>query len=745
MPRLGFPMRSLRRPLQFARLAAALCLAAGCSHTEPVKFAGEKDASSYYLNRVTSIDYANSEEECDSEATSSLAPRTIMDDRKDEVWDLPLNDCVQAALQYSRIIRSRAGFLSPGNSILNSPDRTASIYDPSIQETGVLFGGRGVEAALAAFDADFTTSAKWGRNEQIQNNSFGAGLGGGSTLESDSAAVNSTLSKSFSYGGTLSLNQNVNYSANNAPTNLFPSIYTGNVGATYQHPLLAGSGPEFTRIAGPISNSFGGLSGVNQGVVIARINQDISLADFEANLVNLVRDVQSSYWDLYLFYRIYDTVVAQRNSALRTWRDAKLKRNVGGAPGFTLEDEAQARDQYFETQARAKQALADVYQGESALRRLVGLTVNDGRIIRPNDEPITAQLQPDWSVSIAEGLTHRVELRRQKWNIKSLELQLCAATNLVRPRLDFIAGYQVNGFGDKLLAYEDDDRRGTVQGLNSFYETVTQGNQTGWNAGFVFDLPIGLRSAKAQVRNVELRLAKARDVLAAQEMEISHEIGNAFQNTAENYSIAQAYVNRREAALERVRLTEANEKVGKQTTDMVLRAQASQAEAEIAYFRAVVAYTQSINEMHYRQGTLLIQNQVYMAESDWSVAAYEQALRKARQRASGFNAERHLRTVPAEFATPENPDLGSAHWDTSESARDIYPIPTPPESPFLPPAVSSVRARAHSAPEFEEGTAEFFDSASKTVEQVGYWRRSAIREPDSSAERDQSRRAGSRQ
>ena len=76
------------------------------------------------------------------------------------------------------------------------------------------------------------------------------------------------------------------------------------------HPLLAGSGAEFTRIAGPVSSSFGGLSGVNQGVVIARINQDISLADFEAHLVNMVNDIQDAYWNLYLRYRIYDTVVA---------------------------------------------------------------------------------------------------------------------------------------------------------------------------------------------------------------------------------------------------------------------------------------------------------------------------------------------------------------------------------------------------------------------------------------------------
>ena len=680
-------MRSLRRPFRLAQIALAAGLVAGCSHTEEVKFAGEQDASNYYLNRVTSIDYASTTEEPASDAISSLAPRTILEDRKDEIWDLSLNECVQAALQNSRVLRRRFGdSRTGGDTILSNPDRTPSVYDPAIQETGVLFGGRGVEAALAAFDADFNTTAKWSHNEQIRQ-SLAAN---GSTLENDSADVISKLSKSFSYGGTLDLTQRLNYGSDRPNSNLFPSTYTGNVGASYQHPLLAGSGAEFTRIAGPVSSSFGGLSGVNQGVVIARINQDISLADFEAHLVNMVNDIQDAYWNLYLRYRIYDTVVAQRNSALRTWRDAKLKRDVGGAPGFTLEDEAQARDQYFETQALGKQKLADVYRGESALRRLMAMSVNDGRIIRPCDEPITAQLQPDWTVSIAEGLTHRVELRRQKWNIKSLELQLCAATNLVRPRLDFIAGYQVNGFGDNLLAYDD-----SSQGLNSFYSSVRQGNQTGWNAGFVFDLPIGLRSAKAQVRNVELRLAKARELLAAQELEVSHEIAIAFQNTAENYSIAQANINRRNAALERVRLTEANEKVGKQTTDMVLRAQASQAGAEIAYYEAIVAYTQSINAMHFKQGTLLSQNQVYMAESDWSPEAYEQALRKARQRASGYNAEHLLQTLPPEFASPENtiglPPLGYLPQSAqSDSVGTEPPIPLPPEVEFQPSAIRAL-------------------------------------------------------
>ena len=64
-------------------------------------------------------------------------------------------------------------------------------------------------------------------------------------------------------------------------------------------------------------------------------------------------------------------------------------------------------------------------------------------MIRPADEPIASEIVPDWKSSLTEALTERLELRKQKWNIKSLELQLKAARSLTKPRLDFISRYQI--------------------------------------------------------------------------------------------------------------------------------------------------------------------------------------------------------------------------------------------------------------------------------------------------------------
>jgi outer membrane protein TolC len=654
----------------------------------------------YYLDQATKIDYPSVYQSSPDEVTLSHEPRTIMGLNKDEIRDMSLEEVIRTALLNSTVIRAKSSFNSPGNAILANPGSAPSIYDPSIQSTGVLFGSRGVESALASFDTSFATQMTWGRSETVQNNPAGNNLPGGSIFIGETGNFSSTLSKNFAYGGSLELGHQVNYLGSNSPS-LFSSSYSGHMNARYRHPLLAGSGTEFTRIAGPISASFGGLTGVTQGVSIARINHDISLTDFESNLTNLVKDVEDSYWELYLQYRIYDTNVSARNSALRTWRDSKRKLEIGGVRGFSVEDEAQARDQYFDTKATTQQNLSLLYKNESALRRLIGLSVNDGTIIRPSDEPVTARIDPEWASSVAEALTNRVELRRHKWNIKSLELQLLAATSLVRPRLDFVAGYTVNGFGDDLIDHNDGRK------FNSFYDTLTDNEQTGWSTGFVMEMPIGLRSAKAQVQNIELRLAKARDVLSAQELEIAHEVGNAFQELAEKYMTAQTYFNRREAAKDRSELFEKKFRVGTQTLDLLLRAQSSLADAEVAYFRSLVAYSQAIANLHYRQGTLLPFNSVYMAEGEWDAEAYYDAYRRAKSRTYAFDASNRKHTEPAEFV--------EASFETPSGDGYYNAEPLPPSRPMttesaLSPPIEDDEASADDSSATEsapEGSADF--------------------------------------
>lgn len=619
-------------------------------------------------------------------------PRRLSSKEQDEIWDLPLQDALNLALKNSEIIRSSGTFLSPNNRLLANPDFAPSIFNPAIQETTVQFGQRGVEAALADFDAIFSGSMTWGSSDSVLRTP-NLILNAGDTFEEDSGRFRSSISKITGHGSQLSLSHNWDYSQSNQPANEFTSSFFGTANAPtialqYRRPLLAGAGTDYTRVAGPRLGRFGGATsivGVNQGVVIARINNDISLADFEAAVRSLVKDVEDLYWDLHLAYRIYHSQKVALDSSEQTWQ------LVDGDPRRTAAERAQARDNYFEIKANTEGARADIYAAESRLRRLLGLGVNDGRIIRPSDEPVTAEFSPDWRSSLVDALTRRVELRRQKWTIKSLQLQLTAANSLSRPQLDLVAGYNINGFGDNLF----DDRRD--RNFRSAYDTLSGGNYTSWETGLQLSIPIGFRTAQAQARNLELRLAKARAALDAQEIEISHELAAAFQALDRTYVTARTNFNRRVAAAERVRLYQAEYDVGRSTLDLLLRAQVSLAQAEISYFRSLVEYNKSIAELEFRKGTSLGHNNVQLAENNWrGRQAYQQALRRAEARSHGID-NRLMHTEPTPLTDTARDQVPPTAGATEELEAPPVPAPEPPaaSTPEAPAAAVS-RASATS-------------------------------------------------
>lgn len=716
------PLRTIWQPWKWACVVLSGGLLVGCSSSEKkLSYIGEADLE-HYKDVVTSVDYPAVNQETPDEVSYSDEPRRIRKPRKEEVWELGLEEAVHTALANNEIIRDNGQFLSSSNRLLTNPDFVQSVYDPAVQDTSTLFGQQGVEAALSEFDAQFTTNLLIGRSKSIsETNSFN-NIQAGDTLATDAGDFRMSLSKIFANGAQASVQHNVLYQAFNngtgtgaGGTRLFQSYFTNNPSATsnpgipglefdYRHPLWAGGGTRFTRIAGPVIRrpTLQNIPQVNQGVVISRIRTDIAIADFEQATQNLVKDVEDVYWELYLAYRRYDAELTARNSSLHTWREVKAKTDQG-LEGGGAADEAQARDSYFEVRARSEEALSNLYNSEGRFRRLLGLPVNDGRIIRPGDEPTTAEFLPDWRTSLVEALTRRVELRKQKWNIKSLEFQVEAAQSLTKPRLDLVTRAAINGFGDQLFGSANHPPSpatitnpgpppatlpNTANGrTGSFYDNLLNANQTGYGIGVEFSMPIGFRAAHAQVRNLELRLCKARAALGAQELEISHELANAFRQLDSAFQTAQTNFNRRRASERRVQASEAQYRAGKGNVDLLLRSQISLAQAETAYYQSVVSYNRAITEMKYRKGTLLDDDNVYLGESLSHPEAYVQALRHAWARSHGRDADR-LDTKPEEFVTDQSDpvELGSATYtDPTDSGNSIPPEPVPAsELPVTP-------------------------------------------------------------
>lgn len=612
-------------------LMCCILLVTGCKPIQPF-FLFEDGDLSHYKGVATEIEFPDDFTPTLAEVEGALPPLTLRNPETQQIWDLKLEEAVQITLANSRVIRTVNGNASP-NALISSPDVAPTVYNPALAETDPI---RGVETALSAFDANFTTSAFWEKNDRPVNVGGVAGLIFAPIFEQDLGTFQAQIQKVNATGGTTTIRHNVAYEWNNNPSRVIPSDYNVNIEAEWSQPLLQGAGVEFNRIAGP--NAQPGFFFSN-GVMVARINTDIALADFEANVRNLVSSVEDAYWQLYFQYRNLDSVLAGRDSALQTWRKVSALYQVGSRGG-EAENEAQARDQFYLFRGLVEQALSQLYTTEAQLRYVMGLATTDGRLIRPGEEPTIARVNFDWWDVHSESMVRSVELRRQKFRIKQRELELVAARNFLLPRLDAVGRYRWTGLGDELIdpngtGFNPSSPTGDLVGSNA-WSTLTSGNFQEWQLGFQASVPIGFRRELSAVRNAQLTLARDRAVLQDLELAISHDLSEAIRQLDLSFKLAETNFNRRKAAADEVRAVEVSFDAGVATLDLVLDAQRRLAEAESDFFRAVVDYNLAIKNIELRKGSLLEYDGVFLSEGPWPGKAYFDARLRARERDAGI-------------------------------------------------------------------------------------------------------------
>jgi outer membrane protein TolC len=718
----------------------SLTLASGCKPTQPFFFAEDgnilgKGDLSHYLNVATEIEYPDVDSMPLDEVTGAAAPLTIANSENFDVWDITLEEVTRITLTNSKVIRQLGGRISDGGSniAVATPEtlqqgaaNAITTYDPALVEsgngtgTGSPYSGTGVESALSEFDATLDYTATWSKNDRPQNFGGIAGNLFAPVLLQDQGNYSVGVNKTAATGTQFGIRNNTIYDFNNNGSRISPDDWFTNIEASFSQPLLQGAGVQYNRIAGPQSfqQANGGVPNQIDGVIIARIRYDIALTDFEEGVRNLMRDVEDAYWELYFAYRDLDARKIGRDSALETWRKVKALKGVG-TQGGEADKEAQARSQYFLFRSQVEAALTNLFRIENRLRYMMGLAATDNRLLRPIDEPTTAKIDFEWPSIHLEALTRRTEIRSQKWMIKRRELELIATKNNLLPRLDAGGTYRWLGGGEDLI--NDGAPTGAPPNVNHFapgtsaWESLTSGDFQEWQLAVQFSMPIGFRNALAGVRHHQLLLARERAVLEDLELEISHQLTDAVRDIDFNFQNTQTNFNRRVASQDEVDAVRTVYESGRVPIDLLLDAQRRRAEAESAYYRSLVDYNRAIMRVHYRKGSLLEYNGVYLAEGPWPGKAYFDAMRRARHRdASTFidygysrpgvisrgpvgqflspaagNAEVLQSPTPVEAGSPPANENGSEALPIPDPAA-ITPTPADPTSAAIQGNVQAI-------------------------------------------------------
>lgn len=540
-------------------------------------------------------------------AQSASAPHSLTDPSTLPAMEMSLEQAVAMAMQNSPVIRNVARTIPAAGA--------TTAYDPAIAASGQ----GGVEAALSNFDAQYTNSLFWSGTDQPNNRApvppftqFTPGAN-----EGTAATYQSELQKKTAHGSTFSIRHIVNYDRNNRPGRQFSSEFNGWIEAEWRQPILRGAGLKYNRIVG---NSQ--LPGQYNGVLIARITEDVALADFETQVIELVDDVEEAYWNLWTAYRLLEANAKGRESALRTFQYQSVRLEVGAG---RQDEEAQAQSQFYQFEASVQSQLGGdqgLYAQEQRLRYLLGMPASDGKLILPTTSPNDSKVVFDWNSALSQTLERRVSIRRQRFQIKRRELELYAARLNKRPTLDFVGSYRYLGLGDQLVGNTDD---GPLDGL---YSSITDGDYQEWRAGVEFSLPVGLRQASVALTQAKLQLKRDRAILAETELAASHELSDAARRVDLTYQLVETNYNRYRSDVRQLEVLERRYRDGSDNINFLLQAQSTLVQSESQFYQSLANYNLAIRDLHKQKGSLLAYNQVQLAEGPWAAGATRDACEK---------------------------------------------------------------------------------------------------------------------
>jgi len=650
----------------FAGLQIGCVLLTGCHPTQPF-FLGERGDLAHYLNRAQQIEYVDLDATPLPEASQSHEPFSLNNQNFVHL-DLTLEECIAYALVNTQVVHALPGtqrqnadmaatiLSSPSGQLVTGNDvaitSTTTNSQPAVVDQNgnrILPRGSvrsnqigGVEDALSEFDAQFSSFVSFNTTDRARN--VGAGnVFNPQLFQGRDTTAQMAISKRTATGGVATIRSQSIYSFNNIPTQsagagnfgrAVPSDYTQIIEAQVQHPLLRGRGALVNRIP----------------VVLARINEDISIGQYEERIRNLVRDVEFAYLDLFAAYFNVEFARTALDSAALVQKIALAKLQVQRT---AVNADAQARVTYFQFKAQLDAAIAGGGNGnepglfgrEQNLRLLMGWAPNDGRLIRPIDKPAVGLAEFDWDAARGETLCRNIDLRQQKWSIKQRELELVSAKNQSLPDVNLQLNYRWLGVGSSLI-----DNKGGNQpfpiGRPSAFEELFGGNfQEGGIRAEFNPNAFGSRRQLNDVRNKQLSLARERRVLEAREIAAVSILTRLLQQVDSQhkqmtglfqaFSAAQTLV---EASKDRFDNPPTDENFIT-IVDNLVRAQQTRASAGQNYIRLLAEYNKSLVEVHALKGSLLEYNNIALEEGLWPEKAYWDAHERARERDAAIHMD----------------------------------------------------------------------------------------------------------
>jgi len=422
-------------------------------------------------------------------------------------------------------------------------------------------------------------------------------LSGAQTLSNISSVYNVSWQQELPTGGNYFVAfDNRRASTNNTFTSVNPR-YDAAISASVTQPLLANRE----------------LNSLKQRLTVAQNGERVARHDFEAQVMNIVSEVQLAYWDW--VYSIRDLDVQHRY--------LELAEDLLGNNQIQVQVGTMAPIDVLEARAEVAARESAVILAEEAMERnadRVRRLINDPETpdfwnieIQPVDAPQLDELEIDLDDAVRTALARRPTLAGYRVQLDTSNFNVRYTRNQMMPRVDIVGSYTVNGLGGDRIFREGFGGEITTEIPGDYQDALSQlfdNEYRDWSIGLNFSYPLGNSAADAAHAQAQVDYRQQRAVVENQELAIAQEVRVTARLVETNRKRIDATRAARELAQERLQAEERKFEVGMSTSFLIVQAQRDLAIAAGNELQAVTDYNKSIVAFRRVTGTILDEQQI---------------------------------------------------------------------------------------------------------------------------------------
>jgi outer membrane protein TolC len=473
-----------------------------------------------------------------------------------EIYPLDLDALVVSALAYSPRVR-------------------AISENVLIQETVVV-------EERAAFDPRSFAESRFFRRSQPIGNLLETG--GPPRWREEDWGLSGGLRKRTPMGGSWEIAQRIGTQASNSKFFIPEQQRNAKMALSFNQPLLNGFGKVYNTSL----------------IVLAELDTQAAADETSAALQQQLTTIADTYWELYLQRSVLVQKHEHLDRAMSVLKELERRREIDALESQIVRAQAAVAAR----QSELVRAAANVQNIEARLRALTNapdLMAHAYAELIPLNQPGTTRVDVELQDALVTALQHRPEIDAAAQAIRAAGVRLNMSRNELLPALDLVLETYVMGL-------DADYDIGAA-----FADQYAEGEPS-YAAGFVFEVPLQRRAAKAQLQRRSLQLRQVTEqfdatvqmLLADVEVAV-RDVQASYQEMVGKYRAMRAATAEVEYSTRRWQLLAGEERSAGLLLEDLLDAQDRLVVEEFGFALAQHSYAVSQTALKQAMGTLLEQ------------------------------------------------------------------------------------------------------------------------------------------